>query len=164
MVPVNSMVKRNKITDILIGILVAVPIVFIAIICVLISPVLWLLNRDNREFNKKYKLYLRSIEGEKFFCYTNKKITRRFVESQILPHISDDINIIFLEGQKVNTQYDKDFMKRAVWGKSLPCFMKVCNGKMAYRSIARELLDAVYGRIEVNELVSILMKQLESLK
>ena len=135
--------KSNNVYNALIWFLIAIVGLFVSLLSILFFPLFYLLNTKSRRWKKEYYEYLKIIEGTEFFCYTNKRTTKAFVENKILSRLDNNIHVIFLEAHKLHTEYNTDFMKYAIWGKQLPCLMKIENGDMVYSSIRKELNDAI---------------------
>jgi len=155
--------QPTKVYNALIWFLVAVVGLFIALLSVLLSPLFYILNIKSRRWKKGYHEYLKTVEGTKFFCYTNKRTTKAFVENEILPRLDNNIHVIFLESHKLHTEYNADFMKYAIWGKQLPCLMKIENGNMIYNSIHKKLNDAIRDNNKFSDLLLSLQQIMERL-
>ena len=96
--------KSNNVYNALIWFLIAIVGLFVSLLSILLFPLFYLLNTKSRRWKKEYDEYLKTIEGAKFFCYTNKRATKAFVENEILPQLDNTIHVIFLEAHKLHTE------------------------------------------------------------
>jgi hypothetical protein len=100
---------------------------------------------SNKKFNQEYSDYLKSIEGTNFFCYNNRKNSQGFIEKNIIPILSDEIKLIFLNGRKVESNYEQKFISKTLNEiedrKGFPYLLKIDNGKIISKSINREFYN-----------------------
>ncbi len=140
-------------------ILIVIFILFLAILIIITIPEAIKQSR----LSKKYSQYLKSIDNEEFFCYTNRKTSKTFVEEKIIPTLDKSINIILKEGKKVISNSNKKFLSNI--SKSIgPCLIKVKHGKLFRESIHKELYETIAGRIKPEELIEIIKNKLENLR
>lgn len=111
----------------IIGILL--PVLFLPII--LVYLVFDFFHR--KRFKKRYHNYLLSIEGKKFFCYTNRKNNHHYIEKNIIPNLIGDIEPIFLEGKILRSKYIQEYISHMVVAvsdrKGYPYLIKIIKGK-----------------------------------
>ena len=130
----------QKIKNILVIIAIAIvviPLCILAIPVILISIPIHYFQPKN--FEKKYGEFLTENNGKNFFCYNNRKNSKQYLEESILPNLSEDIDIVYLDGKKVESVYDSGFISEALYGlkqyNKFPHLMKIRNGKLKDTSI-----------------------------
>ena len=69
----------------------------------------------NKILKKQYQQYLSTINGVHFFCYNNKSSSKDYIETHILPNLSDEINIIFLNGKTPISKFNQKFISYALY-------------------------------------------------
>lgn len=131
-----------------------VPFLALALLLyLLVLPVLlltWPLRYLQRtRFQKKYKSFLEEHNGKNFFCYNNKRSTQPFVETAILPCLGVDIEVVFLNGKRVETTYDTVFMAEALYQlqhyQKFPHLMKIREGKLLDQSVNNLFYSVLKG-------------------
>ncbi len=109
-------------------------------------------------FKIKYREYLKSIDGTKFFCYTNRTNSQEFIESQIIPTLAPDVKVIFLESTAPKSEYERKFISKALHiikdRKGFPYLLKVSNGQLMDKSINQDFYTTMTqnkGHMELKE-------------
>ena len=101
----------------------------------------------NKLFLKDYKNYLQTINGTKFFCYNNRKTGINFIEENIIPKISSDIKIIFLNGTTPESEYETKYISEALYKikdrKGFPYLLKVEKKQIIDKSINKIVYNAI---------------------
>jgi len=118
-------------------------ILFGIIISVLVIPLILIFYPfgyfQRKKFERKYSKFLLQNEGKNFFCYNNRKNAKEYIETYILPDLSDRIDIVYLNGKKVESAYAKEFISHALYGlryyKRFPHLMKIREGKLIDKSV-----------------------------
>lgn len=118
-------------------------LVFIAIpFTVVMSPFDYL---GNRKFEKEYKQFLETIEGENFFIYNNRKKALDFIQNEVLGKLPSKIKVFYLDGRKLENEQKGEYysvmIKRLNNYTKFPHLMKVRNGKVVDVSINQELFN-----------------------
>ena len=94
---------------------------------------------DRRRSEKKYSEFLHRNNGKNFFCYNNRKDSKKFIESNILPILPINTNIIYLNGKNIESEYPKEFISKALYQlksyQKFPHLLKIRNGKLEDKSI-----------------------------
>ncbi len=94
---------------------------------------------NRKKFEKKYSKFLTENHGKNFFCYNNRKNSRKYIEDNIIPNLTDEIEIVYLNGKKVESDYNAEFMSEALNKlknySRFPHLMKIRNGKLIDKSI-----------------------------
>ncbi len=119
---------------ILIGVLVSLLILPLGI---LMAPFTF---SKRKKFEKKYAEFLKQNDNLNFFCYNNRKNAKEFIETEIIPNLHDEIEIVFLNGKIVeNENYPKAFLSNALSQlqnySKFPHLMKIRDGKIIDKSI-----------------------------
>lgn len=111
---------------------------------------------ENRAFNQKYTEYLQAISGTNFFCYNNRSASKDFIEKNILPTLSPDIKIIYLDGKIPKSDYDQRFISTALHSikdrKGFPYLLKVSNGQLVDKSINNEFYNTMNQNKDIEQL------------
>lgn len=146
------------------NILIAIPIIILAI-CVFIivipfiliaSPFNWF---ADRKFNKEYSEYLNRIDGANFFCYNNRKKGRKYIEEQIIPNLPNEVEVIFLNGRKIESnKYESKYLSKAFYKfknySRFPHLMKIRDGKAIDCSLNSELFNSINQGADENRIYS----------
>lgn len=95
---------------------------------------------ERKKFKKKYAEFLMQNDNLNFFCYNNRKNIKEFIETEIIPNLNGEIEIVFLNGKVVeNENYPKAFLSNALSQlknySKFPHIMKIRNGKIVDKSI-----------------------------
>lgn len=95
---------------------------------------------DRKRFEKKYSEFLEENDNLNFFCYNTRKNSKEFIETEIIPNLSGDIEIIFLNGKTIeNKKYPREFISKALFNlknySKFPHLMKIRKGKLIDKSI-----------------------------
>ena len=122
--------------------IIAIAIVIIPL-CILAIPVMLvgipILHFQRKNFEKKYADFLIENNGKNFFCYNNRRNSKQYLEQSILPNLSEDIDIVYLDGKRIESAYDSKFISEALYGlkhyNKFPHLMKIRNGKLIDTSI-----------------------------
>jgi len=97
----------------------------------------------------RFKRYLKAHDGAKYFAYTSRQTSQKYVEHNILPELPKDIEIMYLgEKGRVNLGDDSKFHDRIVWAMKavpggFPYISKVANGNLVTESINNRLYSAI---------------------
>ncbi|WP_421941512.1 hypothetical protein [Pedobacter sp.] len=141
--------------------------VLLIIFCVgiVLSPILVISSIDNhftkKRLNQNFYENLLKLEGDKIFCYNNRKNSQEFIEKYIIPTLSSDVHIIFLNGRTpVNDYYSQIFsssllnqIKNQV---GFPYLMKISGGQILEKSINNELYNILNQGKEIKPLHDII--------
>ena len=100
---------------------------------------------QKKRFKKRYRDYLLSIEGKKLFCYTTRKNNHHYIEKNILPKLSDDIEYVFLERKNLKSDYIQEYISYMLTAisdrKGFPYLIKINNGKALGKSMNNEFYN-----------------------
>jgi hypothetical protein len=121
---------------------------------VLLSPIILLLVAyayvQEKVNNRKFEAYLTKIEGARYFCYTNRQTSQAYVETNILPYLPPDTEIIYLGDSKRiiilgnETTFAFHIVARMKMAKGgFPYIAKVSQGRLISKSINKELYKAI---------------------
>jgi hypothetical protein len=146
----------NNILAFVLFVVIGIPvfILFLPIIIVLFPIQYFQRNR----FEKKYSDFLAEISGKNFFCYNNRKNSRKYIEDEILPNLKDGIEIVYLNGKKVESEYNAEFISEALYKlksySGFPHLMKIRNGKLIDKSINNPFYNVLNLNKPKNELLT----------
>jgi hypothetical protein len=111
---------------------------------------------DNIAFNKKYKEYLLTIDGTNFFCYNNRANSKDFIEKNILPTLTPDIKVIYLDGKTPKSEYDQGFISKALYSisdrKGFPYLLKISDGQLFDKSINNDFYNTMNQNKDIGQL------------
>lgn len=106
---------------------------------------------QRKKFEKKYSKFLNENNGKNFFCYNNRKNSIKFIKSDILPNLNEEIEIVYLNGKKIESKYETQFISEALYGlkhyNKFPHLMKIRNGQLIDKSIN----NPFYGVLNMNK-------------
>lgn len=113
-------------------ILIVITIIGIPIalfICLKISN-----RRKNKNFIKYYSEYLNRLDDKNFFCYNNREGIQEFIETYIIPELSKEVEVIFLNGKVVESNYPVKFISHTLYNlknyTKFPHLIKIRNGQV----------------------------------
>ena len=143
---------------------ISLVIVFVIPLIIIFSPFIIIIgiynSLNDKVFEKAYKEYLNSINGTFFFCYNNRKNSQKFIEEKLLPVLSKDVKLIFLNGKKVESNFEQKYMSKALYSikdrKGFPYLLKVSNGTIIDKSINKEFYNIKNQNRELENLINIL--------
>jgi len=94
---------------------------------------------NRKKFEKKYAEFLAGNNGGNFFCYNNRKNSKSYIEESIIPNLDNGIEIVYLNGKKIESKYSTEFISEALYKlksyNRFPNLMKIRNGKLIDKSI-----------------------------
>ena len=130
--------KIKEIFEVFIMITLGVIVFIISIPFIIISFPFTYYNR--KQFEKKYSQFLLDNENANFFCYNNRKNAKEYIETEIIPKLNNNIEIVFLNGKKIeNENFPYEFLSNALYKlnnySKFPHLMKIRNGKLIDESI-----------------------------
>ena len=147
----------NTTFDNFIQVLISINIVGLFLILSPLIIILFIFNYfASLKSDKKYADFLLTINGMKFFCYNNKKNSKDFIEKNILPALTSDIKVIFLDGKVPISDYDPKFISRILYKikdrKGFPYLIKVSNGQLIDKSINNDYYNTMNQNKDVEQL------------
>lgn len=115
---------------------------------------------QRKKFEKKYAEFLNENNGKNFFCYNNRKNSKEYIEEDIIPNLTDGIEIVYLNGKKVESAYNAEFISEALYKlknyNRFPHLMKIRNGKLIDKSIN----NTFYNLINQNKPKKVLLNEI----
>lgn len=100
--------------------------------------------------------------GKNFFCYNNRKRSKIYIETHIIPNLKKDIEIVYLNGNKIESEYDVEFISAALYKlkkySSFPHLIKIRKGKLIDESIN----NSFYNVMNLNSSKRKLLTQIDS--
>lgn len=113
---------------------------------------------QRKQFEKKYSEFLTENNGKNFFCYNNRKNSKKYIEDEIIPNLKDRIEIVYLNGRKVESEYNAEFISEALYKlksySGFPHLMKIRNGKLIDKSINNPFYNVLNLKKPKNELLT----------
>lgn len=98
-------------------------------------------------FHNAYTKYLHSIEGACFFCYNNRETSKAFIETEIIPNLSDNVEIVYVEGKSPRSDYTTEYIAKALFNiknrSGYPYLLYVSEGKVVDLSINKEVYQTL---------------------
>ncbi|MHC1704978.1 MAG: hypothetical protein AB9846_13800 [Tenuifilaceae bacterium] len=98
----------------------------------------------NKELDKEYQIFLNKNNGKKFFCYTSRKNSKEIIETHIIPNLSEDINIILLDGKKPKSDFPEKYVSRMLYrleNIGFPNIMQILDGKVIDISLKKDFYN-----------------------
>lgn len=144
--------NTHKWSDLSFGDAVVGAIVYLLLILLLpiILPFLLYLYIRTKIENREFEKYIRSNEGAKFFVYTSRRTSEKYVRENILPFLPSDTRIIYLGDSKklINLGDDQPFLDQFIYRVrgtpgSYPYVAKITRGKLVSLSINQQLYSAI---------------------
>ncbi|RUT68279.1 hypothetical protein D0817_22395 [Flavobacterium cupreum] len=158
--------RLEEIPVILFLIIVAIPLSLLFLPIIFIYLVFDFFQR--KRFKKRYSNYLLSIEGKKFFCYTNRKNSHHYIEKNIIPNLSGDVECVFLEGKNLKTEYIQEYISHMVAAisdrKGFPYVIKINNGKAVDKSMNNEFYTFKSQNKSPEDLLILINSSFDNLK
>ncbi len=113
---------------------------------------------EEKNFKRDYINYLYQIDGKNFFCYNNREYAQEFIETIIIPSLPKDVEIIFLNGRVVESDYAKVFMSHALYDlknyQKFPHLMKIRNGEVLDFSLNNTFYNMINQKQPLDKLLA----------
>ena len=148
--------KGSHILVFVLFVIVGIPIFVLSLhLLLILYPIQYL---QRRRFEKKYSDFLSEINGKNFFCYNNRRNSKKYIEEEILPNLTDGIEIVYLNGKKVESNYNVEFISQALYKLKnygqFPHLMKIRNGKLIDKSINNPFYNMLNRNTSKNEFLT----------
>ncbi len=152
----SKLTLGNKILAFIFAVIVGITML------ILFLPVMIILYPKNyfekKRVEQKYSEELSKMNGKNFFCYNNRKRSDKYIENEIIPHLADDIEIVYLNGRKVESESNTEFVSSALFRlknySKFPHLMKVRNGKLIDKSINNPFYNVMNLNQSKNKLLT----------
>ncbi len=127
----------GKIEAIILFVIIGIPFFILMLpVLIVVYPIRFF---RRKQFKKKYAAFLANYDGKNFFCYNNRKKSKQYIEHDILPYLSEDIDVVYLNGRNVESDYDTALMSEALYNlkyySGFPHLMKIRHGELIDTSI-----------------------------
>ena len=113
---------------------------------------------EEKNFKRDYINYLHRINGKNFFCYNNRENVQEFIETNIIPSLPKDVEIIFLNGRVVESDYTKTFMSHALYDlknyQKFPHLVKIRNGEVLDFSLNNTFYNMINQKQPLDKLLA----------
>jgi hypothetical protein len=146
----------NNILAFVLFVVIGIPVFILFLpIMIVLFPIHYF---QRKRFEKKYSDFLTEISGKNFFCYNNRKNSKKYIEDEIIPNLTDGIEIVYLNGKKVESEYNAEFISEALYKlksySGFPHLMKIRNGKLIDKSINNPFYNVLNLNKPKNELLT----------
>ena len=150
------MKSGNNILAFIIFVIIGIPIFILFLpILVVIYPIHFF---QRKRFEKKYTEFLNENNGMNFFCYNNRKNSKNYIEKSIIPNLNEQIEIVYLNGKKVESEQNAEFISEALYKlknySRFPHLMKIRNGKLIDKSINNPFYNVLNLKKDKTELLT----------
>ncbi|WP_103867381.1 hypothetical protein [Aquimarina sp. I32.4] len=126
----------RKLKDILRIVIIGIPLLALSIPMIIFIPIKSFYRKKIKE---KYAEFLIQNDGKNFFCYNNRKNSKKYIEEKILPNLPKEIDIVYLNGKKIESDYTTEFISEALYNlknyNRFPHLIKIRNGQLIDKSI-----------------------------
>lgn len=113
---------------------------------------------EEKKFKRDYTNFLHRIDGKNFFCYNNRKNVQELIETIIIPRLPKDVEIIFLNGRVIESDYAKIFMSHALYDlknyQKFPHLMKIRNGEVLDFSLNNTFYNTINQQQPLDKLLA----------
>lgn len=96
--------------------------------------------------------------GKNFFCYNNRKNSKKYIENEIISNLKNGIEIVYLNGKKVESEFNAVFISEALYElknyNQFPHLMKIRNGKLIDKSVNNPSYNVLNLRKPKEELLT----------
>jgi hypothetical protein len=111
-----------------------------------------------KKFQKNYAEFLKQHNGKNYFCYNNRKNSKKYIENEIIPNFTGEIEIVYLNGKKIESEHHVEFISRALFKlknySRFPHLMKIRDGKLIDKSVNNVFYNVLNLNKPKDELVS----------
>ncbi|WP_444915801.1 hypothetical protein [Microbulbifer sp. TRSA007] len=117
------------------------PIVLLATPFFLISA-----RRQEKALEEEYKKFLLAHEGSEIFCYTNRGNSVNLIGEFVLPQLPKGTHIVKLEGKKVCTNLNENYISFMLYQLNevgFPNVIKISNGSIVDLSLKKKVYSAI---------------------
>lgn len=147
---------NNIFVGLILVLVIGIPLFILILPIIVISmPLLYF---QRKRFEKKYSEFLTDNNGKNFFCYNNRKNSKKYIEDEIIPNLTDVIEIVYLNGKKVESEYNAEFISGALYRlksySRFPHLMKIRNGKLIDKSINNPFYNVLNLKKDKTELLT----------
>jgi hypothetical protein len=141
------------------GVIIGVVILLGIILSPIWIPILAIVYISNKIEAVRFRKYLSTGEGAKYFCYTDKYSSKAFVENNIVPFLPPDVEVLHVSSKRlVNLGKHGAFSHRIAiemkaMKKGFPCVAKISGGRLIAESINQQLYNAIYRKKDARQIV-----------
>ncbi|AOP35382.1 hypothetical protein A0128_16965 [Leptospira tipperaryensis] len=133
---------------------------FISILIFFVSKFALKNLRKKRE--AEYSEFLKEFEGKKFFRYTSRRNSKEKIESEILPFLSPEILVVYMNGREPESTVDKNRMIARMLYKlnviGFPAIIKIEHSRALEHSLKQEIYSLINKNRNLVEMVSVIEK------
>lgn len=152
----KKMKLGNNILVFILFVIIGIPVFIVVLpIMMVVYPIDFF---KRKRFEKKYTKFLNKNNGMNFFCYNNRKNSKNYIEKSIIPNLTNEIEIVYLNGNKIESDYNTEFISEALYKLKnyyrFPHLMKIRNGKLIDKSINNPFYNVLNMYKPKNELLN----------
>lgn len=133
---------------------------FLIIISPILIPLLANAYLKSKFEDARLRRFLKRNEGAKYFCYTNKTTGLAFARESILPHLGDDVQIIYMSEKRPMNLGDDSLIRTRIGMEAggakrggYPCVAKVFDGKLVSESLNTEFYRTILRKASAEPLL-----------
>ncbi len=131
--------------------IVVVLLLFIGMaLCVVIPTMILVtpfLSYSDKKRQAAFRKFVLQIGDKNFFCYNNRSDAKEFIEQKIIPNLPKEIEIIYLNGRELQSDYDETFVSMLLYSfkeyKKFPHLLKIRNGQIIDLSINNRTFNCI---------------------
>ena len=158
----SEKVKRTLLTILLVFVvIIALPLLFPLFIGGTVAS--FFKKVQSRE---QYEAFIKACNGLSFFCYTNEKTARVFIERHIIDRLDPDLNIILLTDHEPVCEFDKrsiTMMLTQTGSQGYPKLIHIKDGEVKAVSLQDALMGILDGKSDPDTFLHILREQRSAL-
>lgn len=110
-----------------------------------------------KNFEKGYLAYANRLNNKNFFCYNAREHSKEFIENYVIPNLPENVEIIYLNGRSVVSNYSNEFMSQAFYRfkhyNKFPHLMKIRNGEIIDTSINNTFYNVLNDTRPIDKLL-----------
>lgn len=107
---------------------------------------------------KKLKKYLCRLGDKNFFCYNNRTDAKDFIEKELIPKLDKKIELIYLDGREVRSNYVGDHISLALYKlknySRFPHLLKIRDQQIIDESVNNEFFNTMTQNKQLDKLLN----------
>ena len=136
-----------------------VPFLVLFVLLILLTVPFFLIysHFSDKQFQKRYNLFLERMNGAHFFCYNSRKSSVEFARATIVPELDPSVKVVFVDGRSVLSGEDSEYISRMLYNikerKGFPYLLKIENGQVVELSVNNQFYSILVGRKPITPLL-----------
>ncbi|MES2734053.1 MAG: hypothetical protein V4714_20060 [Bacteroidota bacterium] len=136
-------------------------VIALSILSIPILLVAWPVNfLQQKQFDNRYRAYLKMLEGKNFLCYNNRKKSMEYIHNELIPILPENVEVIYLNGKVPQSHYESKYISYALYSlkhySKFPHLMKVRNGEVIDCSINQDLHHVIDHQKSMDSLLGVI--------